>query len=219
MSEPLSRIPGGMRYYFGPEARLRRRVEATAMTIFDGWSYEEITTPTVDYYSLFQLGMGQAEAQRAFRFTDLDGRMLALRPDVTSAAARAAATLFAERERPLRLCYAVPVFRQQPLSHAEWRRESTQMGCELIGANTKVADLEMLLIAAELLRSLELDGGYAITLNDVGIFNGVAEHLALDPLRREEMRPTWRFFLRQTLLRKSDRHLRNSPSFRESARR
>ena len=187
-TEPLSRIPTGMRYYFGPEARLRRRVEETAMNIFDGWSYEEITTPTVDYYSLFEHGMGRVEAHRAFRFTDTDGRLLALRPDVTSAAARAAATLFAERERPLRLCYAAPVFRQQPQSHAEWRRESTQIGCELIGANTRVADLEILAIAAEFLRRLDLEDNYAITLNDVGIFNGVAERLKLDPTSREEMR-------------------------------
>lgn len=177
-----------MRYYFGQEARLRRTIEETAMTIFDGWSYEEITTPTVDYYSLFEHGMGRAEAHRAFRFTDTDGRMLALRPDVTSAAARAAATLFADRERPLRLCYAAPVFLQQPQSHAEWRRESTQVGCELIGANTSVADLEVLAIASEFLRRLDLGGNYSITLNDVGIFNGVAESLALDPISREQMR-------------------------------
>jgi ATP phosphoribosyltransferase regulatory subunit len=188
MTEPLSRIPTGMRYYFGEEARLRRTVEETAMTIFDGWSYEEITTPTVDYYSLFEHGMGRAEAHRAFRFTDNDGRLLALRPDVTSAAARAAATLFAEHPRPLRLCYAAPVFRQQPQSHAEWRRESTQIGCELIGANTRVADLEVLAIASEFLRRLDLDDAYAITLNDVGIFNGVAERLKLDPTSREELR-------------------------------
>src|SRR5256714_13056981 len=188
MTEPLSRIPNGMRYYFGQEARLRRMVEETAMSIFDGWSYEEIMTPTIDYYSLFEHGMGKAEAHRAFRFTDTDGRLLALRPDVTSASARAAATLFAERERPLRLCYAAPVFRQQPQSHAEWRRESTQIGCELIGANTRVADLEVLAIAAEFLRRLGLEDNYAITLNDVGIFNGVAERLKLDPTSREEMR-------------------------------
>ncbi len=188
MTEPLSRIPTGMRYYFGQEARLRRTVEQTGMTIFDGWSYEEITTPTVDYYSLFEHGMGRAEAHRAFRFTDNDGSLLALRPDVTSAAARAAATLFADRERPLRLCYAAPVFRQQPQSHAEWRRESTQIGCELIGANTSVADLEVLVIASEFLRRLDLAGDYAITLNDVGIFNGVAERLRLGPIVREEMR-------------------------------
>jgi ATP phosphoribosyltransferase regulatory subunit len=187
-TESLSKIPAGMRYYFGQEARLRRTVEETGMIIFDGWSYEEITTPTLDYYSLFEHGMGRAEAHRAFRFTDNDGRLLALRPDVTSAVARAAATLFAERERPLRLCYAAPVFYQLPRSHAEWRRESTQIGCELIGANTRVADLEVLAIASEFLRRLDLDGNYAITLNDVGIFNGVAERLRLDPTSREEMR-------------------------------
>jgi ATP phosphoribosyltransferase regulatory subunit len=188
MTDALSRIPSGMRYYFGPEARLRRRIEETAMTVFDGWAYEEIITPSVDYYSLFEHGMGPAEAHRAFRFTDTDGRLLALRPDVTSAVARAAATLFAESQRPLRLCYAAPVFQQQPQSHAEWRRESTQIGCELIGANTRVADLEVLVIALEFLRGLDLHDGFSITLNDVGIFNGVAEHLALAPAAREEMR-------------------------------
>src|SRR6267378_858805 len=155
-TESLSKIPTGMRYYFGQDARLRRTVEETGMSIFDGWSYEEIMTPTIDYYSLFEHGMGKAEAHRAFRFTDTDGRLLALRPDVTSGAARAAATLLAKRERPLRLCYAAPVFRQQPQSHAEWRRESTQIGCELVGANTHLADLEVLAIALEFLRRLEL---------------------------------------------------------------
>src|SRR5258705_2784590 len=187
-TEPLSRIPTGMRYYFGPEARLRRTVEETAMNIFDGWSYEEITTPTIDHYSLFEHGMGRAEAQRAFRFTDTDGRLLALRPDVTSAAARAAATLFAERARPLRLCYAAPVFRQQPRSRAEWRRESMQIGCELIGVNSSAADIEVLAIVCEVLERLKLDRYSTITLNDVEVFNGIAEQLKLTPEARAEMR-------------------------------
>src|SRR4028119_1279413 len=113
MFEPLSKIPDGMRYYFGSEARLRRGVEDAVMAVFDGWSYEEITTPCVDYLALFERGMGDEQAHRAFRFTDCDGRMLALRPDVTSSVARAASTLFADRPRPLRFCYASPVFRQQ----------------------------------------------------------------------------------------------------------
>jgi len=89
-----------MRYYSGSEARLRRAIENMLVSIFDGWSYEEITTPTIDYYSLFERGMGRSQAHHAFRFSDTDGRMLAIRPDVTSLVARAAATLFAERARP-----------------------------------------------------------------------------------------------------------------------
>ena len=76
MTGSLSKIPGGMRYYFGAEARLRRAVENTAMSVFDGWSYEEVTTPSVDYYALFERGMGHSEAHRSFRLTDVDGHVV-----------------------------------------------------------------------------------------------------------------------------------------------
>lgn len=177
-----------MRYYIGAEARLRRRIEDAAMTVFESWSYEEVITPSVDYYDLFEHGMGQTEAQRGFRFTDNDGRLLALRPDVTSSVARIAATLLADRQRPLRFCYAAPVFRQQPQSHAEWRRENTQLGCELIGIAGKPADLEVLRLAAEILARLDLQSSYCITINNVEIFNGIAAELNLDSTAREQLR-------------------------------
>jgi ATP phosphoribosyltransferase regulatory subunit len=183
-----SRIPAGMRYYIGAEARLRRTVEDVAMSVFEGWNYEEVITPSVDYYDLFEQGMGQREAQRGFRFTDNDGRLLALRPDVTSSVARMAATLLSERPRPLRFCYAAPVFRQQTQSHAEWRRENTQLGCELIGAGGKPADLEMLRLAAEILSRLNLQSRYCITINNVEIFNGVAAQMNLTLAAREQLR-------------------------------
>ena len=188
MSESLSAIPSGVRYYFGSEAHLRRAIEHAAMTIFKAWSYEEITPPTVDYYSLFERGMGSVEAQDAFRFTDTDGKLLALRPDVTSGIARAAATLMAKRERPLRFSYAAPVFRLRAESHAEWRRESTQIGCELIGRNGCAADMEVLAIAVEILSFLGLDGSYTITINDLEIFNGIVGSLGLDATAQEELR-------------------------------
>jgi ATP phosphoribosyltransferase regulatory subunit len=177
-----------MRYYIGAEARLRRTVEDLAMSVFESWNYEEVITPSVDYYDLFEQGMGQREAQRGFRFTDNDGRLLALRPDVTSSVARMAATLLSERPRPLRFCYAAPVFRQQTQSHAEWRRENTQLGCELIGVGGKPADLEVLRLAAEILSRLNLQSSYCITINNVEIFNGVAASLNLDVQAREELR-------------------------------
>ena len=183
----LSRIPNGLRYYTGDAARLRRAIEYRAISVFADHSYEEIITPTVDYYALFEKGMG-AEAHTAFRFADRDGRMLALRPDVTSSVARAAATLLAHKARPLRLCYVAPVFHQQARTTAEWRRETTQLGCELIGANGIEADVESLMIVAETFKRLELAEKYCVTLNNVEVFNGVAEHLALSDEAREQLR-------------------------------
>lgn len=177
-----------MRYYIGAEARLRRTVEDVAMSVFSGWNYEEVITPSVDYYDLFEQGMGPREAQRGFRFTDNDGRLLALRPDVTSSVARMAATLLSDRPRPLRFCYAANVFRQQTHSHAEWRREHTQLGCELIGVGGKTADLEVLQLAAEILSRLNLRSHYCITINNAEIFNGVADALNLEPPARERLR-------------------------------
>lgn len=188
MLDPLSKIPVGMRYYFGEEAQLRRDVENRAMQVFNGWSYEEIVPPAVDYFSLFELGMGQLEACRAFRFSDSDGRQLALRPDVTSLVARAASTLFARRPRPLRFSYAAPVFFRQPRSHAEWRRETMQVGCELIGQQEVAGDAEILALAVELLNTLGLAACTRITINNVEIFNGIAENLKMDEYSRDRMR-------------------------------
>jgi ATP phosphoribosyltransferase regulatory subunit len=188
MTEAISKIPNGFRYHSESDPRIRRLVEGTARSVFDGWSYEEIITPTVDYYSLFESGMGAMEANRAFRFSDSDGRLLALRPDVTSGIARAAATLFATRPRPLRLCYAASVFHQEGQSHSEWRRESKQLGCELIGTNTLAADIEVLAIALEVLRNLPLKQRFVIILNDVEVFNGIAESLTLDAGARDQLR-------------------------------
>jgi ATP phosphoribosyltransferase regulatory subunit len=176
-----------MRYYIGPEARLRRWIEDETMAVFQGWSYEEIITPSVDYYSLFEQGMGQSESRTAFRFTDNDGHLLSLRPDVTSSIARVAATMLARAPRPLRFCYASPVFRQQLQSRAEWRRENTQLGCELIGCNGNTSDLEILLVAAEILARVGLTDHSIITLSHAGIFAGLFSESGLDQDARMEI--------------------------------
>ncbi len=98
------------------------------------------------------------------------------------------ATLLANRPRPLRLCYAAPVFRQQGQSAIEWRRESTQIGCELVGWNSHAADIEVMAIAAEVLGRLHLDREYVITLNDVEVFNGVAENLGFGANTPDQLR-------------------------------
>jgi len=57
-----------------------------------------------------------------------------------------------------------------------------------MGANTSAADMEVLAIASEILEQLGLVGNHLITLNDVGIFKGIAARLALDAVSRDEMR-------------------------------
>ncbi|MEP7338968.1 MAG: ATP phosphoribosyltransferase regulatory subunit [Acidobacteriota bacterium] len=182
----LTKIPAGVQYFFDDEVRLRRSVEARAMRIFAGWSYDEIILPMFDYHDLFARGMGAEKAEATYRFVDRDGALLALRPELTSLVARTVATRFLKRERPIRLSYSGEVFRyDEPTERAA--REFHQLGIEHIGEPDMVADVEVLLVAAELLASLDL-GDFRIALSHVDFFNGVAEYLELDDAGRSELR-------------------------------
>ncbi len=182
----LTKIPAGVQYFFDDEVKLRRYVERRAMEVFAGWSYDEIILPMFDYHDLFARGMGEEKAERTYRFVDRDGALLALRPELTSLVARTVATRFIKRERPVRLCYSGEVFRyDEPTERAA--REFHQLGVEQIGEPDIVADIEVLLVAAEVLAALGLEG-FRIALSHVDFFNGVADFLKLDGARRAQLR-------------------------------
>ncbi|MBS1807994.1 MAG: ATP phosphoribosyltransferase regulatory subunit [Acidobacteria bacterium] len=182
----LTKIPAGVQYFFDDEVRLRRHVERQAMEVFAGWSYNEIIVPMFDYHDLFARGMGAERAERTYRFTDRDGALLALRPEMTSLVARTVATRFVHRERPIRLCYSGEVFRyDEPTERAA--REFHQLGIEQIGQPSPTADIEVLLIAAEMLGSLGLND-FRITLSHVDFFNGVAKALEMNENNRAQLR-------------------------------
>ena len=182
----LTKIPAGVQYFFDDEVRLRRHVERQAMEVFAGWSYDEIIVPMFDYHDLFARGMGAERAERTYRFTDRDGALLALRPEMTSLVARTVATRFVHRPRPIRLCYSGEVFRyDEPTERAA--REFHQLGIEQIGQPSPTADIEVLLIAVELLHTIGLSD-FRITLSHVDFFNGVANALEMNEDNRARLR-------------------------------
>lgn len=182
----LTKIPAGVQYFFDDEVRLRRLVEHQAMQVFAGWSYDEIILPIFDYHDLFARGMGTERAERTYRFTDRDGALLALRPELTSLVARTVATRFVQRPRPIRLSYSGEVFRyDEPTERAV--REFHQLGIEHIGQPSPQADIEVLLIAVEMLSTLGLSD-FRIALSHVDFFHGVAKSLAINEENRTRLR-------------------------------
>ena len=182
----LAKIPAGVQYFFDDEARLRRRVERLAMSVFEGWSYDEIILPMFDYHDLFARGMGAGPAERTYRFVDRDGALLALRPELTSLVARTVATRFVRRPRPIRLSYSGEVFRyDEPSEHAS--REFHQLGVEHIGQPHIEADIEVVLVMTDVLTSLGITD-FRIALSHAGFLNGVADYLELTDEKRAILR-------------------------------
>jgi ATP phosphoribosyltransferase regulatory subunit len=186
MSSSLSRIPSGVQYIFDDEVRARRWIERQLMSVFEGWSYSEIILPIFDYADLFALGMGKEQAEMTYRFTGRDGKLLALRPEMTSLVARTVATRFGNRPRPVRLSYSGEVFRwDEPRGGRQY--EFHQIGLEHIGSDRLEADTEVLVIAIEALRRLGIEH-FTITLGHADFFNGIAGRLALDENARRSLR-------------------------------
>lgn len=185
MGAPLARVPTGVQYVFGAEARLRRAVERRVMDVFDGWSYEEVILPIFDYAELFEGGLGEGRA-RLYRFTDHAGDLLALRPELTTLVARTVATRLRDEPLPLRLAYSGEVFRFDPPRRGR-HSEFHQVGVEHLGTNRLEADLEVLLVCVEALRALGLSG-FRLTLGHVGFLGGIVDALKLPPTVRDELR-------------------------------
>ncbi|MEW6735440.1 MAG: ATP phosphoribosyltransferase regulatory subunit [Acidobacteriota bacterium] len=178
MNHQISKIPKGVRYFFGQEVVRRRAIEQSILTVFQGWSYHEIILPIFDYHKLFALGMGAEAAEHTYRFIDPDGELLALRPDLTSLVARTVAARFAEVTRPIRLCYSGEVFRYRE-AHEQRPHDFHQLGLEHIGNDRLEADVEVLLIAIEVLTALGMTN-FKIALGQVNFFNGILAQLGLD---------------------------------------
>jgi ATP phosphoribosyltransferase regulatory subunit len=167
----------------GDEARRRRKIERTAISVFEGWDYEEIIPPLFDYADVFT---GEALSPKTYSFVGRDGSVLALRPDFTSLLAKIAAGRLRERPAPIRLYYSGEVVRYEP-PKAGRQSELFQMGLEHLGGDPRTADAEVLAIAAECLERLGVEG-FVLTLGHVGVFTGLLAGTKLDEARLKALR-------------------------------
>src|SRR5262245_66392124 len=111
------------------------------MDFLNGWSYSKIILPIFDYADLFAFGMGKIQAEMTYRFTGRDGKLLALRPEMTSLAARTVTTRSRESRRPSRPTYPGDVCRWKELRTAP-QHECEQIGLKHAGSNRLEKDLE-----------------------------------------------------------------------------
>lgn len=163
---PAATPPGALDLT-GDAARRRRGLQRSAVAVLERAGYEELLPPTFEYEDVFLRAGGPGVAERLLRFPDRDGRILALRYDFTSSIARIASTTFSGAALPLRLSYSGKVYRQEP-ERGGRPRETLQVGAELLGDGSLEADVEIVRLALELVRSAGLED-FQINLGHVGV--------------------------------------------------
>ncbi len=175
-----SQIPHGVQDRFLVEAARRRQAEMTVRECFARWGYQEVVPPTFEYYENLSVGASEELKEAMYRFFDHRGHTLALRADFTPQVARMAATKLFDQPMPLRCCYAGSLFRREE-PQAGRKREFTQAGVELIGADTAEADAEVVALAIATLEALALRD-FQINLGQMAFFRALTYGLPADNL-------------------------------------
>ena len=182
--ELRSQIPHGVQDRFLVQAARRRGAEAGLREVFSRWGYQEVIPPTFEYHENLTVGASAALQRAMYRFFDHEGRTLALRADFTPQIARTAATKLVDQPLPLRCFYVGSLFRHEE-PQAGRKREFTQAGVELLGADTPAADAEVVALSIAALETLQLRD-FQVNLGQMAFFRALTAGLpgeCLEPVR------------------------------------
>jgi ATP phosphoribosyltransferase regulatory subunit len=167
----------GFRDLLPAEAETFREAQESILAEMRRWGYRHVITPLVESIDVLERGLGPEQLRRLFKFTDGPGDVVALVGERTVPVARLVAGKLRTAPLPLRLCYAGPVLSAEE-GRFQQRRQTFQVGAELIGASGSVADAEVIALAA---RSLEAAGirRYQIDVGHAEFFHGIMDAVKL----------------------------------------
>lgn len=179
-------IPKGLNDLLPEEVLRRRFLEDKISQVFKEWGYQEIITPVFEFYETLSQSAGSIMKKGMIKFFDREGNIIALRPEMTTPIARVTSTKLKRELKPLRFYYISNVFRHNDLKMGE-RKEFNQAGIELIGVNSKEADVEVIALAVETLKNSGLKK-FFIDIGHINLFNGIMQSIKIEEERKLQIR-------------------------------
>lgn len=186
MYKQILHTPEGVRDIYNEECRRKNRVQELMHKVLSSYGYEDIQTPTFEFFDVFSREVGTVPSRELFKFFDREGNTLVLRPDITPSIARAVAKYFTEEDMPVRLCYVANTF----INHSDLQgrlKENTQLGAELIGDGSVEADAELMALVAESLLKAGLSE-FQVSIGHVDFFKSLLREAGLDEEMELELR-------------------------------
>ena len=170
MAEQLKAIKG-MNDILPPDSARWEWLEDKVRALMRRYGYLNMRTPIVEPTALFVRGLGEVTdivEKEMYSFEDsLNGDKLTLRPEGTAGAVRAINEHSFLYEGGKRLYYIGPMFRHERPQKGRYR-QFHQLDAEIIGAAEPQADVELLVMADQLLKELGIADGVTLMLNTLG---------------------------------------------------
>ena len=178
MKNQLLHTPEGVRDIYNHECAVKLELEKRLHQVIRSHGYQDIQTPTFEFFDIFNKERGSVVSNEMFKFIDREGNTLVLRPDLTPSIARCASKYFMTEDMPLRFCYTGNTYINNH-SYQGRLKETTQMGCELIGDETTDAAGEMIAIIIKCMLAAGLTE-FQVELGEVGFLHGLLEEANFD---------------------------------------
>ena len=180
-------IPEGLRDILPAEAKVRRETEGRLRRAFEARGFGEVICPTFEFYDLLSVEAGSAIKRDMVRFMGSDGRLLALRPEMTTTIARVAAQRLDPAAGPHSLYYIANVFRED-FSKQGRTREFWQAGVEVIGgAGGADEDIGIVSLFIEALAGAGLTD-FQVGLGQTAFLDGAFKALSVSEADRVQLR-------------------------------
>jgi histidyl-tRNA synthetase len=170
----------GMRDLFPQDMQKFRMISEFFRDSCLKWGYEEVRTPTLENLHLFTSAgtLTPGMLGKVYSFLDWDGwsgERVVLRPDATIPVARMYIENMADKELA-KLFYIANTFIFE--ESGKENRERWQLGAEMIGMGSPLADVELIALAVEVLRRAGLEQ-FDIKLSHAGLTRGILQKLGL----------------------------------------
>ena len=160
----------GMNDILPPESRRWEWLEEQVRSLMARYAYSNIRTPIIEPTPLFVRGLGEVTdivEKEMYSFEDrLNGEALTLRPENTAGVVRAVVEHSMLYEGGKRLYYMGPMFRHERPQRGRYR-QFHQIGAEALGFAGAEVDAELILLAANLWKTLGLSD-VRLELNSLG---------------------------------------------------
>ena len=186
MERKLLHTPEGVRDLYGTECENKLLLQNRMHQVLKLYGYRDIQMPSFEFFDIFNKERGSVASKNMFKFFDREGNTLVLRPDMTPQVARCAAKYFENDELPIKLCYLGNTFVNKS-SYQGRLKETTQLGCELIGDSSVTADAEMVAMMIETLLTAGLRE-FQVEVGQVAYFKGLVNEAGIDADTEEELR-------------------------------
>ena len=178
--------PEGVRDIYNGECSQKHHLQTEIRKVFDSYGYEEIETPSFEYFEVFSREVGTIPSKDLYKFFDREGNTLVLRPDFTPSVSRACATYFNPEQQVVTLSYTGNTFINNS-SYQGRLKETTQMGVERIGDDSAEADAELLAMTVECLLKAGLKE-FQVSVGQVDYFKSLLQDANLDIEEEENLR-------------------------------